>query len=227
MEPACENLIARAEHQLHVPAGLLQAVALTESGRLDPETGKLGAWPWTIASGTNFSYYAPDKPTAIATVERLLAAGRRNIDVGCMQVNLKHHPDAFSNMAEAFDPARNVDYGAGFLAALRDETGSWDRAVERYHSADPVLGPEYRQVVFARWNKLNGGETMMAAAEMRQPDILRPSPVGAPRSGLFAWIAPAWRSVALSAGQSLWSNGRTKPLLLRGSHRETGPGTRS
>ena len=50
-----------------------------------------------------------------------------------MQINLMHHPDAFASLEEAFEPTRNVAYGARFLGQLRDETQSWTRAVERYH----------------------------------------------------------------------------------------------
>ena len=81
------------------------------------------------------------KAEAIAHVERLKAAGERNIDVGCMQINLMHHPDAFASLDEAFEPTRNVAYGARFLGALEQETSSWERAVERYHTADPGRGP--------------------------------------------------------------------------------------
>jgi soluble lytic murein transglycosylase-like protein len=211
----CEPLLRAAEQRHGIPPGLLQAVALAESGRFDPDGKRLVAWPWTIAAGTEFSSYAPDKQAAIATVQRLLAAGRRNIDVGCMQVNLKHHPDAFPSLEAAFDPERNVAYGAAFLTSLRAETGSWERAVERYHSADPVLGPDYRAVVFDRWDRLRNGGVMLAALQRDEPAVLRPA-AGGGRPGLFAWIAPAWRAVPLEPGRSLWNTGPAAPLVLRG-----------
>src|SRR4051794_7016161 len=173
-EPSCDALLGDTERRLGVPAGLLQAVALSESGRVDPETGRAVAWPWTIASGKEFSYFAPDKQAAIATVERLLAEGHSNIDVGCMQVNLKYHPVAFANLEAAFDPVQNVEYGARFLVALRDETNSWNRAVERYHSADPILGPDYRASVFDRWDEIRTGYKKPAAEGGGQPTVLRP-----------------------------------------------------
>jgi hypothetical protein len=215
VEPSCQSVIGEAEARLGVPRGLLQAIALAESGRTDPESGRLMPWPWTIASGTGFSRYEPDKAAAIATVERLQADGRRNIDVGCMQVNLKHHPDAFPSLEAAFDPVRNVEYGGRFLVALQRETGSWERAVERYHSADPMLGPGYRQVVLARWEQVRSGRTLQASAGHRMPTVLRPAPAGAARAGLFAWLAPARGSMP-PPGQSLWSHGPARPLLLRG-----------
>ena len=62
-----------------------------------------------------------------------------------------HHPDAFGSLEEAFEPARNVAYGARYLDALKQETSSWDRAVERYHTADPGRGRAYREKVYQRW----------------------------------------------------------------------------
>ena len=70
-------------------------------------------------------------------MEELRRDCHRNIDVGCVQVNLMHHPAAFADLGQAFDPSANVAYGAWLLATLRDATGSWERAVALYHSARP------------------------------------------------------------------------------------------
>ena len=40
------------------------------------------------------------------------AQGARSIDVGCMQVNLLHHADAFASLEQAFDPVANARYAA-------------------------------------------------------------------------------------------------------------------
>jgi hypothetical protein len=55
----------------------------------------------------------------------------QSIDVGCMQINLYWHEDAFQTLADGFDPARNVDYAARFLRALSSgqATGGWLRAL--------------------------------------------------------------------------------------------------
>jgi len=44
----CENAIAAAEYVGHVPPRLLDAIARVESGRPNPDTGRLTPWPWTI-----------------------------------------------------------------------------------------------------------------------------------------------------------------------------------
>src|SRR5690606_15334160 len=82
----CAPAIARAEREAGLPAGILQAIALAESGRWDKARGEGYAWPWTVTSGAAGRYYA-SKAEALAEVRRLRAAGRTNIDVGCMQVN--------------------------------------------------------------------------------------------------------------------------------------------
>jgi hypothetical protein len=67
------------------------------------------------------------------------------VDVGCMQVDLHYHPDAFNTLDEALDPAANADYAARLLVDLyRREAGrSWDIAVGLYHSHTSLLAAEY------------------------------------------------------------------------------------
>jgi hypothetical protein len=60
----------------------------------------------------------PTKAKAIAHVRELQARGVRNIDVGCMQINLRHHPNAFPDLETAFDPEMNTAYAAQFLNGL-------------------------------------------------------------------------------------------------------------
>jgi hypothetical protein len=148
----CAAAIRREEAATGIPRGLLGAVALTESGRRDPDGGGFAPWPWTVNNGGEGRYLAT-KGEALAWIERLRREGRRNIDVGCMQVNLMYHPDAFADAARALDPRANVAYGAGFLAALHAEVGSWPRAVERYHTAEPERGGAYRERVYANWDR--------------------------------------------------------------------------
>ncbi len=84
-------------------------------------------------------------------MRRLSARGVRNIDVGCMQVNLRYHPDAFASIEAAFDPATNVAYAARYLMSLNQATRSWSQAIGRYHSATPERGLAYRRKVEKLW----------------------------------------------------------------------------
>ena len=148
----CAEPMTRVEQAHGLPAHLLQAIAKVESGRWNRDRAAIFAWPWTVmAEGRG--RFLPDKAAAIAEVRALLARGVRNIDVGCMQVNLHHHPRAFASLEEAFDPARNLTYAAGFLTRLRVEARSWTRAIGRYHSSTPVYGNRYRRKVLKAWRE--------------------------------------------------------------------------
>ncbi|HVR65438.1 MAG TPA: transglycosylase SLT domain-containing protein [Verrucomicrobiae bacterium] len=143
------NLIERQEG---VPRQLLRAISKVESGRFHQKKRVVMAWPWTVmAEGRG--RYLPTKAAAIAEVEGLKARGIRNIDVGCMQVNLFYHPHAFANLNQAFDPVANVSYAASYLKNLKIEEGSWAKAVARYHSADPVRYKQYRMKVHVAWRQ--------------------------------------------------------------------------
>jgi hypothetical protein len=148
----CPQAIAIEERIQAIPKHLLSAIALAESGRKHPTLGKLMPWPWTVmAEGQG--RYLPTKTAAIDEVRQLQARGIGNIDVGCMQVNLHHHPDAFFSLEQAFDPASNVAYAARFLRSLFADSGAWDEAAGRYHSATPELKDPYRDKVVQIWSR--------------------------------------------------------------------------
>jgi hypothetical protein len=199
----CLALAKRVERAERIPAGLVQAVALAESGRYLRAARQRLAWPWTVASGAD-SFYLPDKPSAIAKVEELQARGRTNIDVGCMQINLRYHPAAFASLDEAFDPIANVAYGAGFLKRLRDETRSWSRATARYHSGDRARGDAYRARVFHVWQNLRAGRPGARASPFWER-VSRPRPPV--QAALLAGAAPAPKraAVRLPAVRGLWA----------------------
>lgn len=160
----CGDLARAAERREGIPTGLVQAVALAESGRWVQGTGRGRAWPWTVTSFDE-SYYLDSKEAAVSKVRELKARGRTNIDVGCMQVNLGHHGHAFGSLEHALDPAVNVAYGAGFLRRLHAETRSWASATAHYHSRDPARGDAYRAKVYRLWHDVRPG---LPAAETVQ-----------------------------------------------------------
>ena len=146
----CGPAMTAYEHSAHLPTRMLEAIGLVESGRADPRTGRAVAWPWTIdVAGTPKVFET--KPEAIAAVQAAQSAGIQSIDVGCMQINLLHHPRAFANLDEAFDPISNVAYATTFLRELHGRTGNWGSAVAAYHSLTPALGAAYAQRVAAIW----------------------------------------------------------------------------
>jgi len=142
----CGEAIARAEQRYATPAGLLTAIAVVETGRKDPQTGVLTPWPWSV-NADNTSWYFATEAEAVAWVRDAQAHGTASIDVGCMQVNLFYHPQAFASVDEAFDPAHNADYAARFLMQLCAESGSWEQATGFYHSRTSDLALGYRRQV--------------------------------------------------------------------------------
>lgn len=146
----CQAAIQSAEAAAGLPPKLLNTLGVVESGRTDPRTGRVTPWPWTINVGGAGSYFAT-KAEAIAAVERARAAGQRSIDVGCMQVNLLHHPAAFPSLDHAFDPGTNAIYAAGFLRRLHGQTGAWPAAAAAYHSQTPGVADDYQRRVMAIW----------------------------------------------------------------------------
>ncbi|MGG5886914.1 hypothetical protein ACLF3G_07205 [Falsiroseomonas sp. HC035] len=142
---ACARAIAAAEARSGIPDGLLLAIARVESGRARPGGGT-APWPFALNAGGE-GLFPESAAEAVETVQALRAAGRRSIDVGCMQVNLVYHPEAFLDLATAFDPQVNVAYAVRFLRELRGRTGSWAEAVAQYHSMEPGRGLAYHTKV--------------------------------------------------------------------------------
>ncbi|QEH97359.1 transglycosylase SLT domain-containing protein [Gluconobacter thailandicus] len=147
----CHEAVAVAEREAGIPSGLLGAISHVESGRRDPLSGHVVAWPWTV-NAAGRGYFYGSKAEALSAVEDFRRAGIVSIDVGCMQINLHHHADAFSSLEEAFDPLSNARYGALFLRNLFGQLHGWPAATAAYHSLTPALGAEYEQHVMAVWN---------------------------------------------------------------------------
>ncbi|HEY4134076.1 MAG TPA: transglycosylase SLT domain-containing protein [Alphaproteobacteria bacterium] len=163
---SCVAPIAQQERLYGIPNQLLAAVSLAESGRWDKENAASFAWPWTVTAEGKGQFLA-SKAEAIAQVQALRARGIRNIDVGCMQINLLHHPDAFPDLETAFDPQSNVAYAASFLKGLFDDSRSWITAVGNYHSATPVFHFQYRAKVVGLWN-----DTRRRSAEEKRQETV-------------------------------------------------------
>ncbi len=116
-------------------------------------------------------------------VVKLQGSGRKNIDVGCMQINLFYHPDAFPNLERAFDPQANADYASRYLRTLRAQTGDWATAAANYHSRDPDRGQAYRARVVEHWRLLGGQtEILLAGREPGPANASSPAAPDAPRA---------------------------------------------
>ncbi len=183
---ACRAAIARAERAQALPHGLLQAIALVETGRRVRGQARAQPWPWSVDFDGRGAFFA-SPAAAIQAVQAARGRGMRSIDVGCLQVNLLHHQHAFASLEQAFDPAANAAYAARFLRALYGQTHDWGQAAAAYHSQTPALAGPYRARVMQAWAGLGG-----------PADQITPTPVAA--SSPFAPLTPLALTAPLLPG---------------------------
>jgi hypothetical protein len=210
----CAGAVGPQEARSGIPKKLLAAISLVESGRWDAEAGKGVAWPWTVTAEGKGRFF-PTKSAAIAAVRRLQVRGVTNIDVGCMQVNLHYHPDAFASLEEALDPGRNVAYGAKFLGDLKRDHGSWQKAVQHYHSSTPERRIPYQRKVYAAWRGATAETEDTAAA----PDTTRMRRIGRQVDRDHRAKISAFQRLQRQAGKAESSDGSSQdtgsvPLFL-------------
>ncbi len=167
----CESMTASQERLDGIPKGLLTAISLAETGRWDEMNRESFAWPWTVTAKGEGRYF-DSKEDALHAVAQLQAEGVRNIDVGCMQINLLYHGEEFASVAHAIDPATNIAYAAEFLSRIHDSGETWTDAAARYHSSTPEFADRYRDKVVKLWKRTKGtdfaaleGNTVSAASD--------------------------------------------------------------
>ena len=177
--PDCEALAEAAAERHGIPEGVLAAIARTESGG----GPRRSAWPWTLNMGGE-GMYLDSAEAALAQLQGVLDAGRTNVDVGCMQVNWRWHGEAFDSLDQMLDPVVNTEYAARFLVDLWRREGTWDAAVQAYHSTDPERGAAYLARVEA--NRPAGGALVAAAAPVTAPDVPAMAAAGDRRFGAQA-----------------------------------------
>ncbi len=151
---ACEREMTRAAARTGVPLNVLYSVGLTETG----SRGELSPYDMNIDGQ---AVHSTGLAEAMARFAQAKGRGAKLIDIGCMQINHHWHGSDFSSLSDMFDPARNVEYAASFLKALRAEEGNWTLAVARYNAGpdNPAAEKTYvcaviRNMVasgFGRW----------------------------------------------------------------------------
>ncbi|PCJ26129.1 MAG: lytic transglycosylase [Rickettsiales bacterium] len=129
----CSNIFGHFEKEYDLPKDTLYAISLQETQKTHSKHNIWFAWPWTINVGGK-GYYFKNKEEAIKFARAKIKSGKKSIDVGCMQINLKYHAKAFDSLEEAFTPAKNIAYAAKMLKDNHRRFGSWREAIGRYHS---------------------------------------------------------------------------------------------
>ena len=147
----CYTAAKKAGGEFGVNYDLLQIISTVESGQWDHAENRYVAWPWTI-NVKGKGYHFSSREEAVQAVKKFQKQGITSIDVGCMQINLKYHGQAFSSVDEAIDPENNVKYSAKFLRSLYSKSGnSWEKAAKRYHSGNPNEGAIYAKRLESRF----------------------------------------------------------------------------
>jgi hypothetical protein len=131
-DQSCKRLIPILAKEAGVPAALLMAIAYVESG----------FHAYAINSnGESLQFQTPGD--SLAYVQKKIAQGNTNIDMGCMQINWKAHQGQFESPKDLLSPSQNIRYAAAFLKSLYEEFGTWAKAVSAYHSRSPDKGKIY------------------------------------------------------------------------------------
>lgn len=221
----CAEAIETAGQAMGVPPALLRSIGIVESGRVNPVSRRVDAWPWTI-NVEGAGYFFETREAAIAAVVAARMAGRRSIDVGCMQINLVHHPAAFATLEDAFDPQLNANYAAAFLLRLFAQTRDWGNAAAAYHSQTPGVADEYRRRVVAGWSGATRyGVTQAVLAPFARLAVRsRPEPFGGYTPEFRARLvrdAADGRALRVSMGllpppRRGYAAGRARPIVQAG-----------
>lgn len=113
-----------------VPAKMLYAIAMTESGMY--HQGESAPWPWTLNVEGNAARYR-DRQAMFEGLMSALQSGQTRVDVGPMQVNWYWQFDRISSPWTITDPVVNLKVGAAILKRHFLESGDWWEAIGRYH----------------------------------------------------------------------------------------------
>ncbi len=148
----CLEEAASAERRHGLPAGLLRAIGVVESGRWSNEERAVLPSPFAVNAAGQSRFFNTAAEAAAFVAERQ-RQGVRLIDVGCFQIDLFYHPTVFRRIEDAFDPVANAEYAAAFLARLHTATHDWSRAVASYHSAHAGQGHPYAAAVLGAWGR--------------------------------------------------------------------------
>ena len=140
----CSSMFPYFEKKHRLPVHSLHSISLQETAKKHSKHDIAIVWPWTVMNNKDGSgHHFKTQFEALNYVRAQFKAGNNNLDVGCMQINLKHNPEAFSSLEEAFAPSRNIAYGAYFLSENVKKTGSIEKAIGRYHSTTEHLAVKY------------------------------------------------------------------------------------
>lgn len=205
----CLNATQKMEKAYQIKEHMLTTISSVETGRWDAVSQQSTAWPWTVNAQGKGTFYNT-KAEAVHAVKKLKAQGVKSIDVGCMQINLAYHPEAFDSIEQAFDPEHNVEYGAKFFKNLYDnKDNDWIKAAMAYHSSVPNKALKYKNKIVSRYelvkqaqNNLDKSlfgaqnELKVATAKIMAPKPVKPAVKSKAKETLNS--ANEWREAKLA-----------------------------
>jgi hypothetical protein len=133
---------------------ILYAVALVESAKGTP-SNHMTPWPWAInKSGKSITPGSQQEARTI--LNKTLAEGSRNIDVGLMQINLYWHGHRVGKPEQLLIPVTNLQIGALVLAeAIQSAPHDLVLGIGRYHSwQNTEAAVNYGRMVLAVANQI-------------------------------------------------------------------------
>jgi hypothetical protein len=158
----CITASSYYEKKYNIPKDILRSISIVESGRWNSEYKVSLAWPWVIGidgKGKFFDSYAE----AAVFLRKAVAAGQ-NVDIGCHQVNWKHHGHNFNKPEELLHPKHNAAYAAHFLVQKFNHSKSWNKAIAHYHSHTPEFGNQYLKKVSSILENMKGQNSLKYAS---------------------------------------------------------------
>jgi alpha-L-fucosidase len=158
---SCEKVIETLEDHTDIPKNLLLSIGKSESGRI-LKNNKHVIWPWTV-NHAGKSLFFDTKKQMKKYVLKNVEKKDFNLDVGCMQINLKWHKNNFKKISDMLAIEPNVSYAASFLLQLKNKHGSWNKAIKHYHSSDPNKNKPYLIKVNKFWKNQNNISIKLAA----------------------------------------------------------------
>ncbi|ELW2864716.1 transglycosylase SLT domain-containing protein [Salmonella enterica] len=140
--------------QAGVPANLLYAVALTESGSRVPQG--IRPWPWTLNVAGKSYRYTTRQAACTALNQFLRTTNPKRIDAGLSQINIGWNGHHFASPCDALAPYPNLQVAAQLLRGHYDRWQNWQEAAGRYHHpAGGKAAQRYRQLVSRHLQKIS------------------------------------------------------------------------
>ncbi|MGH1441468.1 MAG: lytic transglycosylase domain-containing protein [Cellvibrionaceae bacterium] len=141
--------------QYHIPADILYAIALTESGYRFQSI--YNPWPWTLNIEGKAYRFTTRKDTLAKLQEAVIR--KQSVDIGLMQVNWRWHNTRFDDLSTSLNPIINLQTGAEILRDQYQRDNNWWAAVGRYHAPgkdkkSKVRAQQYRERVRKHWQRI-------------------------------------------------------------------------